>query len=78
MILHIDKDAILHRTTLNTLEAELPTNFIRVHRSYIINKNYVSEFKYLNNNTFSFKLRNGKEVISSRSYKNSIVDAFES
>lgn len=77
VILHIDKDAILHRTTLNTLEAELPANFIRIHRSYIINKDYISEYKYLNNNTFSFKLHNNKEVISSRSYKMSIVAAFE-
>ncbi len=32
--------------TLKTFEDLLPTNFLRIHKSYIINKNYVSRIQY--------------------------------
>lgn len=78
IILHLANDAVLYRTTLNELETQLPVNFIRIHRSFIINKDFVSTFKYLNNNTFSFTLSNEKEVVSSRSYKKNILAVFGS
>lgn len=77
IILHLANDAILYRTTLNELETQLPENFIRIHRSYIINKDFVSNLKYLNNNTFNFTLSNEKEIVSSRSYKKRILAVFE-
>ncbi|WP_338731548.1 LytR/AlgR family response regulator transcription factor [Mangrovimonas cancribranchiae] len=32
--------------TLKTYESNLPNNFLRIHKSYIINKNYVSRINY--------------------------------
>ena len=72
VILNLSNDALLYRTTINILEQELPSNFLRIHRSYIINTNYIQNFKYLNNNTFRFTMENNAEIVSSRSYKNTI------
>lgn len=68
-IIYTKTEPILYRTTLNLLEQQLPANFLRVHRSFIINTNHIQNSNYLNNNTFSFTMSNGKTVISSRSFK---------
>ena len=34
---------------------------------------YIESFKYLNNSTYSFTLKNGLVIISSRSYKDAIA-----
>lgn len=72
VILHTQNDAILYRAALNLLEQQLPSEFLRVHRSFIINVNYIKEFRYLNNNTFAFEMKNEEKVTSSRSYKAAI------
>ncbi|WP_340074136.1 LytTR family DNA-binding domain-containing protein [Leptobacterium sp. I13] len=63
----------LYRASLQLLEEQLPEElFIRVHRSIILNRKHIADIKYLNNNTFSFTMENGKTLTSSRSYKNDI------
>lgn len=71
-MLHLEKGSALYRTSLNLLEEQLPTNFIRVHRTFIINTDCIESFKYLNNSTYSFSLKNGLVVISSRRYRDAI------
>ena len=67
----------LYRTSMNLMEQQIsPQDFVRIHRSTIINKNQVSNMKYLNNSTFLFLMRNGRELISSRSYFDRINKAF--
>ena len=48
VILHVQNRTYLYRTAMNLLEQQLPSNFVRVHRSFIVNKDYVQEVKYLN------------------------------
>jgi two-component system, LytTR family, response regulator len=72
-MLHLKEGTVLYRTALNLLEEQLPTNFIRVHRTFIVNIDCIESFKYLNNSTYSFTLKNGLIVISSRSYKDAIA-----
>jgi len=38
---YLDDKKILDRNKLKDIEENLPTNFVRIHRSYIINKNYI-------------------------------------
>lgn len=76
VIIYTKAESILYRTTLNLLEQQLPNNFLRVHRSFIINTNHIEISKYLNNNTFSFMMTNGKKVTSSRSYKDKVDRRF--
>ena len=67
--LHLVERTVLYRTALNLLEQQLPPNFIRVHRSFLVNKKYVEHIKYLNNSTYMFTMHNKDVIISSRKYK---------
>lgn len=71
--LHTEKEKYLYRITMSALEAELnPTEFLRVHRSLFINRRFVAECRYLNNNEYQFRLKNGVKLISGRSYRDQI------
>lgn len=74
--LHLKSRTLLYRTALNLLEQQLPSNFLRVHRSFIVNRNYVSDVKYLNNSTYMLTMENDDVIISSRKYKESISNAW--
>lgn len=62
----------LYRVALNDLESKLPSGFLRIHRSFLINLNYLEKFRYLNNSTFKFHMTNGKRYSSGRSYRDNI------
>lgn len=68
----------LYRITMNALASDLdPIKFLRVHRSFIVNRDKISSVKYNGNNEFRFMMSNGKEVTSGRSYKESIGSFLE-
>lgn len=71
--LHLMEAKVLYRTSLNLLEQQLPNNFIRVHRSYILNSTSIQSYKYLQNNTYLITMKNGDVIISSRKYKERIA-----
>ena len=56
--------------TLKTFENILPNNFHRIHKSYIINKNFISRIQF-GKSTCSIK-RNNHEVPFTKTYINSI------
>ncbi len=61
------------RATLSDLEKRLnPDLFIRVHKSYILNKNYVQELEPAFNQEYIIKLNTGKKLPSGNTYKESI------
>ena len=64
----------LYRATMSNIADSLnPTQFLRVHRSFILNKNFISKCTYLNNNEYEFKMKNGDSINSGRSYKEIIA-----
>ncbi|KFC60941.1 hypothetical protein FEM08_03310 [Flavobacterium gilvum] len=71
---YTDKESHLVEQSLSQLELKLPDYFMRVHRSIIINRNYVTEVQKYFNSRFAIKLNNHKRtsVISGRSYNESI------
>lgn len=69
----VKNKSYLLRGTLSLIAKQLPLNFMQIHRSAIINKEFVKEWKYLKNNTFSFKMRDKKQLTSSRSFQNDIT-----
>ena len=71
--LYTENEKHLYRVALNLLESELPSEFMRIHRSIIVNKDYIQRTVYQNNNTYLFKMKTGKELLSSRSYKAEIM-----
>ncbi len=69
----------LYRATMHQIENELDTrDFLRIHRSILINLQHLSGYQYLNNNEYKFKLTNGEMLLSSRSYKQAIIEHFSS
>ncbi|OUR91906.1 hypothetical protein A9Q87_08885 [Flavobacteriales bacterium 34_180_T64] len=70
-----DTKAHLYRTTLNSLSDNLDhEQFLRIHRSLIVNKFYIKSCSYISNNEYKFHLKNGEQLISSRSYKHLISE----
>lgn len=66
LIYHIHNDTFNKYDKLNNIEKELPPYFIRCHRSYIINPNFV----ILMGKNF-FEMSNGEKIPISKTYKES-------
>ncbi|MDT0557991.1 two-component regulator propeller domain-containing protein [Ichthyenterobacterium sp. W332] len=64
---HTSEKVILDRNKLKLLEGQLPPNFIRTHRSYIVNKNYITSA-----NSASVFIKPNTETPLSRSFKGSL------
>lgn len=65
----------LIRETMNKIEKKLdPQNFIRVHRSFIVKVEMIKELKPYFNGEYVIILKSGKEIKSSKTYKNTIND----
>ncbi len=61
------------RTTLAELEEKLnPEFFVRVHKSYIINKSYVTELEPTFNQEYIIKLTTNKKIPTGRAYKEGV------
>ena len=61
--IHTKKEKIIQRKLLKEILEELPSNFARVHRSFVINEHYIEEQSYS-----TIKI-NGVEIPISRNYK---------
>lgn len=59
-------DTVLHNDSLNDLEQNLPSTFLRVHRSYIVNTALISSLERKASGTGVVKLKNGQSVPVSR------------
>jgi len=71
--IHLAQQAYPIRQTLQQIENQLNTKqFLRIHRSFIINCNYIQKIRYKGNNQYQFVLKNDASLLSSRSYKAAI------
>jgi len=62
-----DGTQILHRETLAALEAQLdPNQFIRIHRSSIVRRSFISELQPTDKGDYIVKLESGDELTLSR------------
>lgn len=63
----------LVRYTLQSIEEQLDSGlFLRIHRSLLVNTNFIREVKYDGNNQYAFHLKDGRCLLSSRSYRDAI------
>lgn len=69
-----EQGSFLSTETISNLETKLPNNFLRVHRSIIINKDYVNDIQKYFNSRFIITLNDAKKtnITSGRSYNNTI------
>ncbi|MFC1493205.1 LytR/AlgR family response regulator transcription factor [candidate division KSB1 bacterium] len=73
------RDSYLVKDTLNNFEKKInPNQFVRIHRSCIINVNFIHEIQPWDKNNHLVILEDGKELKLSRSYKDKIFDLFGS
>ena len=77
VIIHKDKSKHWINESMGSLEARLdPNHFIRIHRSTIINVNYIEDLQPYFNGEFFITLRNGDRLKLSRNYKDKIKFLF--
>jgi len=62
----------LHKETIHSLEQNLPSYFVRIHKSSIVNTSYISEFHSLFNGDYLIRLKTGKDLRMSRNYRQNI------
>ena len=72
--IHTAKTFYLYRIALELLDQQLGPEFLRIHRSHIINLNRVASWQYRNNGTYAFSFDDGNIVPSSRSYQSAIQE----
>lgn len=76
MCVHTEQNTHILRKTMKQLEEVLdPRQFIRSHRSTIVNKQYVQKFCSQLNGEYYLVMSNGKELKVSRSYKEKVKQA---
>jgi two-component system LytT family response regulator len=74
-IITTDTDQYLSSSGISKLEEKLdPQNFMRIHRSTIININMMVDIERLSNNTLAASMENGKVFTISRSYSKAIKE----
>ncbi len=74
---HVDKQFYLVRESLKKMESSLPNNdFLRVHKSSIVNINFIKELIPHFNNEYIINLANGEKVKTSRNYKEKLKMLF--
>lgn len=70
---HTPGKAYLIRCTLQSIEEQLDNSlFLRIHRSLLVNTNFIREVKYEGNNQYAFHMKDGRCLASSRSYRDEI------
>jgi len=75
---HLKERNHLIRKTLQAVEDQLnPQRFLRIHRSILLNTNYINKIQYTGNNQYQFFLKNGNQLLSSRTFKTQIDDYLE-
>ena len=76
MCVHTEENTHILRKTMKQLEEVLdPRQFLRSHRSTIVNKNYIDKFCSQLNGEYYIEMTNGKELKVSRSYKDKVKKA---
>lgn len=76
--LHVGKEVHLIRERMNQIESRLdPTRFVRIHRTTIVNLDRIKELQPLFNGDQTVILRNGNQLILSRTYRDRLLALME-
>lgn len=70
VVLHTTEQQHVYRATMSEMETSLDKEeFLRIHRSFLINRRFIKSHRYLAGNEFSFTMKNGKILRSAKSQK---------
>jgi len=68
--LHTDKETYLIRETMGSMEARLdPAKFAGIHRSYLINLDFIQELQPWSHGDYVVILKNGTKLTASRRFR---------
>lgn len=77
--IHTNPKTFLTRSTLKQMEKSLnPSHFVRVHRSFIVNKKQVQSADRLQNGDVNLYLQSGQKLRMSRTYRQKLTELFPS
>jgi hypothetical protein len=62
VMIHTEKSKYLKEQTLKYFESHLPENFIRIHRSFIVNSEKISRVELLEKQNYYLILKNGQRI----------------
>jgi len=75
--LHLPRETVLHRETMNNLERRLDARkFVRVHRGRIVNLNFVKELAPWTHGDYVLILANGHRLPLGRAYRRRFLELF--
>lgn len=72
--LHVKNHVYPMRITMEKLEKLLPSNFVRIHRSSIVNLEHIVEIQPLDSGDYQISLASLKELVLSRRYRERFKD----
>lgn len=76
--LHAGKESYTLRGSIGSMAEKLPRDqFVRIHRSTVVNARIIKELQPCNSGEFIVVLRNGKELSCSRGYRNGLKQLIE-
>jgi two-component system, LytTR family, response regulator len=76
--LHVGRESHMIRETMNGIEAKLdPSQFLRIHRSTVVNIDRIKELHPMFSGDYAVILRNGTELALSRNYRERFTELFE-
>jgi hypothetical protein len=64
-------------SSLSDLQSRLPGNFLRVHRSHIVNADFIKAARSLLNGDYILELKNGLELRASRTYRQQLMQVLK-
>jgi two-component system, LytTR family, response regulator len=74
--LHVQGNEFLYRTSLSAVCSRLnPSQFIRIHRSHLVNINSIVQLEKRSHGEFEVLLKDGSRLILSRSYRTTVERA---
>lgn len=73
--LHVGEQSYLRREAISSIEAQLdPAHFRRVHRSAIVNINFIKELRLVSEGDYQIILLNGRKLVLSRSCQKNLPE----
>lgn len=74
MRLHTEEGSFLVRATMKSLASSLDDRFLRIHRSHLVNREYIRELRPVRDGSYDVLLDGGTRVRMSRSYRDALED----
>ncbi len=76
--LHVGRESHMIRETMNAIEAKLdPSEFVRIHRSTVVNIDRIKELHPMFSGDYTAVLRDGTQLALSRNYRERFLELFE-